>query len=257
MQVWAFAALLFCLPVPTLAQNTAEKFDPRIFTREDGSRLPYRIFIPTGSENSPLPAIIYLHGSGGLGIDNLKQISGGNTQGTHLWIRPEIQARQQVIVIAPQLPAGSEWAAVDSDLTIGGMLVLDLIDTLIREKRIDADRIYLVGQSLGGFGVWDLISKRPDVFAAAIALCGGGRPDHIAAARTVPIWAFHGAQDTAVPVQRSREMVAALEKADGTVKYTEYPAAGHDIWTQAFAEPELPTWLFANARNRAKHEGFR
>lgn len=109
-------------------------------------------------------------------------------------------------------------------------------------------RLYVVGQSLGGFGAWDLIARHPDVFAAAVPLCGGGDTKLILSARDVAVWAFHGAKDATVLASRSREMVAALRTVNSSVRYTEYPEVGHDVWTRAFAERDLPEWMFAQRR---------
>jgi predicted peptidase len=138
----------------------------------------------------------------------------------------------------------------DAALSAYAAGVLELLTHLGEELAIDLNRVYLVGQSLGGFGVWDLVAKRPDFFAAAVPLCGGGDLTRIIAARRLPIWAFHGAQDRTVPVDHSREMVAALQAVGDSVKYTEYPDAGHDVWKRAFSEPLLAEWLFAQTRRR-------
>ena len=130
----------------------------------------------------------------------------------------------------------------------GASLVIDLLESLSLEFAIDLDRVYLTGQSLGGYGTWDLIAKRPEVFAAAVPLCGEGAPSRAQAVRNVPVWVFHGAKDEAVPVSGSREMVAALRAVGGVVKYTEYPQVGHDVWTVAYVEEDLPGWLFGQKR---------
>ena len=161
-----------------------------------------------------------------------------------------MQARYPAFVVAPQLPGDNEWAGKGADVSPYAGLVLDLLTSLRREYAIDPNRIYLVGQSLGGFGTWDLISKRPGLFAAAIPLCGGGEITRIAAARGIPIWTFHGAKDQTVPVIRSRELVDALRAMGSPIKYTEYPEVAHDVWTRAFAERDLPDWLFAQRRAR-------
>lgn len=98
--------------------------------------------------------------------------------------------------------------------------------------------------------VWDLVAKRPDLFAAAVLVCGGGDLTRIVAARRLPFWVFHGAQDGTVPVDHSREMAAALQAVGDSVKYTEYPDAGHDVWKRVFSEPLLAKWLFAQTRLR-------
>ena len=103
--------------------------------------------------------------------------------------------------------------------------------------------------------MWDLVAKRPDVFAAAVPVCAIGDPKKIVAARDVKVWVFHGFKDVGMPVANAREMVAALKSAGGVVKYTEYPDLSHDIWARAFAEPELPEWLFAQRRSSADCPG--
>jgi predicted peptidase len=109
-----------------------------------------------------------------------------------------------------------------------------------------------MGQSLGGIGVWDIIAKRPDIFAAGIPVCGVGNTERIINARDVSLWAFHGAMDTTIPVAGSREMVTSLEAAKGNIRYTEYPDVGHNSWERAFADPRLPQWLFSNIRGQSR-----
>ena len=232
------------------AQDVVDGFTARTFVEANGMRMPYRIFVPDSQVRvRHLPVIVYLHGGGGAGTDNLRQISGGNTNGTHVWVTPEIQARHPAFVVAPQLPNGNRWDARSSDgIAPYASLVIDLLGSLSREFAIDLDRVYLTGQSLGGYGTWDLIAKRPELFAAAVPLCGEGTPSRARAVRNLPIWVFHGAKDEAVPVSASREMVAALQAVDGAVKYTEYPQVGHEVWTVAYVEEDLPGWLFGQKR---------
>jgi len=214
-----------------------------------GVTLPYRLYSPpSAGAGERLPLILYLHGSGGAGTDNRKQISGGNTRGTHLWLEAGIQTRHPAFVLAPQIPDKTTWHSANDQSSMHGAALLQLVDELRSELNIDANRIYVVGQSLGGFGAWDLIARQPARFAAAIPLCGGGDVRRIVAARDVAVWAFHGARDKTVPVSRSREIVAALRTVNPSVKYTEYAEVGHDVWTRAFAERDLPEWLFAQRR---------
>jgi predicted peptidase len=246
------AALTVAAAATSHAQDVVDGFVGRSFTGANGVTMPYRLFVPDARARvNRLPVVIYLHGSGGAGTDNLRQITGGNTSGTHLWIGPDIQARHPAFVLAPQLPGEHQWSAPDSDeVAPYAGLVLELLATLSREFAIDPDRVYLTGQSRGGRGTWDLVSKRPELFAAAVPLCGDGNAARIAAARRVAIWAFHGAKDETVPVAGSRELVAALRAAGSAVKYTEYPDAGHNVWTLAFADRDLPDWLFGQRRAR-------
>lgn len=235
------------------AQDLNHGFIGRSFVDSSGIELPYRLFIPKKYNKSKLyPVILYLHGSGGVGNDNLKQISGGNTNGTHAWITPENQLKHPSFVLAPQLPQSSYmWDNFFTrDLSPGAQATLNLLNDLMKEFSIDPNRIYVTGQSAGGFGVWDIISKRPNIFAAAIPLCGGGNPCSAKTILNIPIWIFHGGKDPAVPVEFSREMASILDESGGNVKYTEYPEIGHEVWEKAYLEPELIEWLFKQKRQQ-------
>jgi predicted peptidase len=135
-------------------------------------------------------------------------------------------------------------------LSLYAKALVELIAALKDEYPIDENRIYLTGQSLGGWGTWDLIAKQPEIFAAAVPVCGGGDPNAAIGPRDIPIWAFHGRRDAQIPVERSREMVAASQDAGVSVRYTEYEFLGHDIWDKAYSEPDLIDWLFSQSRNR-------
>jgi predicted peptidase len=238
------------LALSAVGAQDVDGFAARSFKSANGVTMAYRLFIPSAEpRKKALPLVVYLHGSGGIGDDNLKQISGGNATGTHVWTTPEAQRRHPTYVLAPQLPQGGQWGAPGSDaLASHAEALVQLIAALTRELVVDPDRVYLTGQSLGGVGTWDIISKRPELFAAAVPLCGTGNPARVAAARRLAIWVFHGAQDPLVPVTGSRDLVAALRAVGSPVKYTEYPEVGHDVWTRAYVEPALADWLFGQRR---------
>ena len=244
-------AALATAAAPAPAQDAVDGFAARRFT-SNGVSMPYRLFLPDlRARSTPLPIVVYLHGGNGRGTDNLKQISGGNTNGTHVWTTAEMQARHPAFVLAPQLPDDKDWGAADSEhLTPYASLVLELLTRLSKEFSIDRDRVYLTGQSLGGRGTWDLISKRPELFAAAVPLCGDGNAARVVKARALAIWAFHGARDAVVPVTGSRELVTALKAAGSSIRYTEYPDAAHNVWTLAYPDRELAEWLFAQRRSK-------
>lgn len=245
-----FVALLSA-PLASFADDNAilDGFVAREYQSGTGVKLPYRLYIPaSANRDQALPLILYLHGSGGAGTDNRKQISGGNAQGTHIWIEPAVQERHPAFVLAPQITENSKWHSPSDEPSPQVAALLDLLDELRSELRIDERRVYVVGQSLGGFGAWDLIARHPNIFAAAAPLCGGGDTKLILSARDVAVWAFHGAKDATVLASRSREMVAALRTVNSSVRYTEYPEVGHDVWTRAFAERDLPEWMFAQSR---------
>ena len=200
--------------------------------------MPYRLFIPPAYDKArQYPLIIWLHGAGSVGNDNLKQISGASLRGTHTWIARQVQEKYPSFVLAPQSRGGA-W---DADLPT----VLEVLTSIEKEFNIDTSRIYVAGQSMGGFGTWDFITERPDLFAAGIPLCGGGDPMRANVIARIPIWAFHGEADPTVPVTESRDMIAAIRKAGGNPRYTEYKGVGHEVWLKAFQEKGLVEWLFA------------
>ena len=130
---------------------------------------------------------------------------------------------------------------------IGSHVVDHLHDAGHEVIVIDTRPPHRIDVAYRDYAVWDLITKRPDRIAAAIAVCGGGDPARAARVATMPIWVFHGDADNVVPVTASRQMVDAINKAGGHPRYTEYKGAGHDVWTRAFAEPGLVDWLFAQS----------
>ena len=229
----------------------ADRFERR--THKSDWTMPYRVF-PPAARHAPL--VLYLHGSGGVGTDNEKQLGLGNIFGTLVWALPENQAQHPCCIVAPQTDRG--WAkyqaSADGAARVvpgfgdGARLALEIVRAVGREFAIDERRIYVAGQSMGGAGVWNLIAHRPQVFAAAAVCCGSATPDDVARAARVPLWSFHGDADRTVPVAVSRERIAALRKAGGRPLYTEYAGVDHNVWEWAFTEPALPEWLFAQRR---------
>lgn len=242
------AALL--LPKRTVIAQRATVFLAKTYQNSRGETMPYRLFVPQSyNRRRKYPLVLWLHGGGGRGNDNLRQISGGNTIGSHVWTLPENQSQHACFVVAPQCPDNELWATIDKAKSTEQMrLVLELLQDLQRTFSIDTQRLYVAGQSMGGFGAWSVISQRPGMFAAAIPVCGGGDESEASKLIQIPIWAFHGEKDEAVSVERSRKMIAAIRQAGGMPKYTEYKGAGHVIWDKVFSEPELLSWVFAQHR---------
>ena len=235
-----------------LAQSQRGEFVARRF-RDSGGVLPYRIFIPPSyDKRQKYPLVLWLHGSGGRGSDNVRQISAGNLRGTHVWTTPANQSRYPCFVLAPQCPENEVWTSGDKPLTPGPRLrqAVRLLASIEQEFSIDTDRLYVAGQSMGGFGTWSLISAHPNMFAAAIPINGGGDTSKASLLRDLPLWVFHGEKDEAVDVEQSRRMVAAIRRAGGSPKYTEYRGAGHLIWARVFSEPDLVPWLFSQSRTK-------
>jgi predicted peptidase len=231
-------------------EGASTKFEARAYRDGKGALLPYRLFRPPAVPGTKYPMIVFLHGSNGAGADNLRQISGANLLGSSLWILPENQRRHPAFVLVPQ--AMEDWE--ETDLSGYLFLVSMAIESLEAEMDVDPSRVYLTGQSSGGYGAWNLIAHRPDLFAAAVPLCGGGDPTKAAAMIGIPIWAFVGTADDVVAPDESRRMIAAVKRAGGRPKLTEYPGVGHDVWLQAYTEPGLLDWIFSQSRTGARHD---
>ena len=189
------------------------------------------VSLPEGYDAEPerrWPLLLFLHGAGERG-DSLAAVT------VHGPIKERRAGRDlPFVIVAPQVPAGGRW-------TVGR--VAAALDDALARYRVDPDRVYLTGLSMGGFGTWEALERMPERFAAAVPVCGGGNPIGIGAARDVPVWAFHGAMDAVVPVGASVEMVRRLRDAGGDVRFTVYPDAGHDSWTETYANPEVYAWL--------------
>jgi len=214
--------------------------------------MPYRLFRPASSKK--LPLVLYLHGSGGVGDDNEKQLGLGNIFGTLSWLLPENQQRFPCYVLAPQTDRG--WIRYKENTPVFGLgdgakLALEIVDAVRREFPVDERRIYVAGQSLGGAGVWNMLTFRPRFFAAAVICCGGASPDDGSGSPSTPVWNFHGAEDKTVAVSISRDRIAARRKAGGHPIYTEYAGVDHNVWQWAFTEPGLCRWVFSQAASGA------
>ena len=243
--------LLSCLT--TCAQDKLHGFDARTFKGEGGDPLPYRLFVPENYESGKkYPMVLWMHGGAGRGTDNRKQISGGNKIGSTVWTKPENQSKNPAFVLAAQFPRRAFRARDESRAETNQNLknIVSLIASIKNKYNIDPDRIYVAGQSFGGYGTWWMIAHNPRMFAAAVPICGGGEPDKARSMKDVAIWAFHGAKDRTVSVERSREMIKAIEKAGGKPKYTEYKNLGHVIWNRVFANKTLIDWMFKQRRKQ-------
>jgi predicted peptidase len=231
--------------------------EAREFVAADGSQFLYRLLLPPGfdmhDESRSYPLLIFLHGAGERGDDNKAQLKWGREF-------MEMVAREHdCVVLVPQCPSGQKWVDVDwsardhrlPDKPSQPMqALLELLPNLAKKLRLDPDRFYVMGLSMGGYGTWGMIQRDPKRFAAAVPICGGGDVSRAEAIKDVPVWCFHGSDDRAVPVERSRMMIDAMRKAGGEPKYTEYDGVGHNSWSPAFKEPELPKWLFAQRRGQ-------
>ncbi len=150
------------------------------------------------------------------------------------------QKKEAFLLVAPQNSGKKGWNAA----AVGALL-----DDVVANHKVDKDRIYVTGLSMGGFGTWSLAAAFPDKFAAIIPICGGGNPANAKKIKDLPIWVFHGAKDQVVPASRSEAMVQALKDAGAeNVKFTLYPNAGHDAWTPTYSNQEVWDWLLKQKR---------
>jgi len=199
----------------------------------------YALYIPPQYDRDPdhqWPVILFLHGSGECGADGVKQTTVGLPR--YIAGRPK---KFPFITVMPQ--ARTTWFRGDDSITVWAIL-----DAVMKEYRTDRDRVYITGLSMGGFATWEFIMSRPDVFAAAVPICGVGSEAFVSNIKNLPIWAFHGALDTNVPVRGSRAPIEALRKLGGNPKYTEYANLNHFCWDRAYAEKSLWRWLLKQRR---------
>jgi predicted peptidase len=224
----------------------------------DGVSRRYQVYVPAEySRASRWPVILFLHGSGERGTDGLLQTAVGLGEGIRRYAE-----RWPAIVVFPQAPPGHRWHGKVAHLALA------TLDRTLREFSTDSNRVYLVGLSAGGNGVWNLSYRSPERFAALVAVCGwvmptGERPEAILPPdsgppypviarriRSLPIWIWHGEADPVVRVEESRRMAGALRAEGATLRYTELPGVGHEAWGPAFDSPELPRWLLGQMRRR-------
>ncbi len=243
----------------------AGAFTRHLYRNAKGEKMPYRLFSPAGlRKGQKVPLVVFLHGAGGSGSDNERQLQGANVFGALVWASPESQKRHPAFVLAPQsdwnwpctlldpehppkVPADIKFCPPE-DLGFGARLAFEIIDSLLGSLPIDPSRIYVTGHSMGGAGTWHMIAHRPRFFAAAVPVCGHPLLATAGTVKDVPLWNFHGADDTIEPVQTSRAMIEAIRKAGGHPRSTEYAGVGHDVFRWAYTEPALIEWLFAQKR---------
>ena len=225
-------------------------FRKEVYVGKGGARLPYRLFVPLGYDTQrKYPLIFFLHGVDGRGSDNVKQIVGQNQLGTHIWISGTVQLNFSAFVFAPQCPSGESWAEPEFNQQSKWLvLAVGALDKVEKDFSIDPDRVYLVGESMGGLGVWSLLQNYRGRWASAVVMSAYDTFSDIPAIANVPLWVFQGDEDQSVPVDMVRSMMRQLKKANANLRYTEYLKTDHDVWPKAFAEPDLLPWLTAQKR---------
>ena len=243
----ALLSLLIIGSMTSIAQDTIA-FQRAEYLSGPGDTLRYRLFEPAGAGKKWLPLVLFLHGSGERGSDNAKQL----THGVMNFVSPEVQAKHPCYVLAPQCPGNRRWVVIDyfgkyrqaDTLSKPLTRVMELVKDLVATKKIDPKRIYVTGLSMGGTATWDLITRYPDFFAAAVPVCGGMDTSTVCRVNHLPLWIFHGDNDDIVPPSYSRNAVKELKSCGGRPRYTEYPGMNHGCWDTAYADKGMMKWLF-------------
>lgn len=206
--------------------------DPQL-KRQDP--MPHLLYLPPGygedGGGKRWPLVLFLHGSGESGhdLERVKKHGPPKLVG---------EGRQfPFILVSPQTDHG--WKADE----LGSLL-----DSIEARYAVDRSREYVTGLSMGGFGTWNLLAAFPNRFAGAVMICGGGNPEAAERIKDTPLWVVHGERDTVVPIARSQACVEAIERLGAKVRFTRYPDATHDSWTQTYSNPRVYRWLLEQRR---------
>ncbi len=240
------------------AQCDSLGYQAEVYVSANGDSLPYRLLTPdTVAPGHRYPLVLFLHGAGERGRDNRKQLR----HGAALFADSAARRQFPAYVLFPQCPAGEFWPAILRQDHFGSganpfpmsqpisrplRLANELLERTVAQFPIDTMRIYVVGLSMGGMGTLDLVCRRPNRFAAAVAICGGVNVHRIELLRgtRTRFRLIHGDADPVVPVCFSRQAAAALQRTGTEVDYIELPGVGHGSWYPAFRRPDFLKWLF-------------
>ena len=222
--------------------------------------LNYRILFPKNfDKNKSYPLILFLHGIGERGDDNKLQLKYVDK----VFLNENNYNNYESVVIFPQAPLDDNWSSrlltkneirqvfpENENPTKSLKLVIKLMDSLINEDFIDNKRVYLSGLSNGAMGSFELLKNRPNMFASAVLICGGGNPEWAREfAKTTPVWVAHGSDDDVVLPELSINMVNAIIKYGGSPKFSLYDNVKHDSWFKVFNDPEYLEWMFSFTKN--------
>ena len=237
-----------------------DRTEARTFTGASGTVFRYRWAEKTPTDGSPVPLVFFFHGAGERGTNNVSQLHHGVAD-IVAWLDANEAGFK---FVAGQVPVGKRWVEVDWGAAAHTMpvepsetmgLALELLDTLLADPTTDTNRVYATGISMGGYGTWDIICRRPEVFAAALPICGGADLAQAPRIASMPIWTFHGSKDTSVPVSRSRSMMSALWAAGSDAHYWEHPDAPHNVWTRTYQNGEVLSWFFSQTKSASSGGG--
>ena len=255
MKQWSILLVFLSLSLSLSAQQGYEK---DVFVSSTGDSLPYRMIRPESMKaGKKYPLVLFLHGAGERGNDNEKQL----THGGQMFLNPVNREKYPAFVLFPQCPESGYWAYenrpqsfIPTQMPVGKEMpsvfqaVKELLDMYLANPQVDKSRVYIMGLSMGAMGTYDMVSRFPDIFAAAVPICGTVNPTRLSAARNVAFRIFHGDADDVVPVAGSRQAYKALKVAGASVEYIEFPGCNHGSWNPAFNYPDFMKWLFTQKK---------
>ena len=275
-------AALMCFAQMAVFAEVSEEAEPlkakdvmtkEIYVASDGTELPYRLYVPADyNPEKQYSFLLFLHGAGNRGNDNENQVR----QNTGLLDRiingekityngQEIDLSKEFIMVAPQCASEKQWVDTPWGKTPDPSYNLDeipqsqystavseLINKMIESYNLNSARMYITGLSMGGFGTWDLITRYPDLFAAAIPMGGAGDVSKAEIIKKTPVWTFHQLYDPTVASAGTVAMVKALTEVGAEVKFTPYFESKHNAWTEGYAQPDMLQWLYDHVKGKAK-----
>lgn len=229
-------------------------FVKKAYVTSTQDTLLYRLLIPETMESGrKYPLVLFLHGAGERGNDNEKQL----IHGGQMWLNPVNREKYPAFVLFPQCPTNRFWAyeqltgkflpysmPIQCEMAEPLEAVKELLDQYLSMPNIDCSKVYIIGLSMGAMGTFDMVARFPDIFAAAVPICGTVNPQRLSAAKDVNFRIFHGDADNVVPVEGSREAYKALKATGASVEYIEFPGCNHGSWNPAFNYPDFMEWLF-------------
>lgn len=256
-RMFLFVAALISAAVTASAQDA---FERKEFVSGEGFTLNYRLLTPDeDASGKKFPLVIFLHGAGERGSDNEKHL----IHGGQMFLNPYNRDNYPAYVLFPQCPEEDFWAYDIRTRRLGFdslkeepvmpavfKAVKELIDSYLAYPDVDRSRVYVIGLSMGGMATYDLVARFPDVFAAAVPICGAVDPKRLESLEGISFRIFHGDADTVVPVECSRKAYRALKGSKCKVEYIEFPGCGHGSWNPAFTQPDFMEWLFKQKKAR-------
>ncbi|MDB4097865.1 prolyl oligopeptidase family serine peptidase [Flavobacteriaceae bacterium] len=231
-----------------------ELFEKETFEFEKET-LSYRILKPLNyNSNKQYPVHLFLHGAGERGNDNVLQL----VHGGKLFLKKENREQYNSWVIFPQAPKNDWWGYKDPykfDYNVkeskAMSLVVKFMDDFTQRKDVNPNKVFVSGLSMGGMGTFVILNLRPEMFAAATPICGDGDPSLVSNySKKVPVWIFHGSDDTVVSPKKSLKMAKAIIENGGSPKITFYENVGHNCWNNAFAEKNFLKWIHSKSKKQ-------